>query len=171
MDQSFPIDIAYHIKQEVQFIYSDDFWDIPRWMPTSTGKFTVTSAWKILRHGVPTNHEYNQLWTKGLPFKISVFLWRLCKGKILTDDLWRRWGYMIVSKCRCCSQPHEDSFQNLFLNSETTMKVWKTFLHASGLVVNLTHVHQVIRAWWNTRCCPKLNPLFQAVPAVITWEF
>lgn len=75
---------------------------------------------------------------------------------------------MIVSKCWCCAQPQEDSFQHLFLKSET--EVWKIFLQAAGLVVNLIQVHQVIRAWWNTQCCPKLKLLFQAVSAVITWE-
>ncbi|XP_070034487.1 uncharacterized protein [Nicotiana tomentosiformis] len=31
-------------------------------------------------------------------------------------------------------------------------------------------VHQVIRAWWNAKCFPKLKPLFQDTPAVIIWE-
>lgn len=28
----------------------------------------------------------------------------------------------------------------------------------------------MIRAWWNANCCPKLKPLFQAAPIIITWE-
>ncbi|XP_070031694.1 uncharacterized protein [Nicotiana tomentosiformis] len=34
----------------------------------------------------------------------------------------------------------------------------------------MVQVHQVIRAWWNEPCCPKLKALFQATPAIITWE-
>ncbi|XP_075103611.1 uncharacterized protein LOC142178181 [Nicotiana tabacum] len=67
-------------------------------MPTPSGNFSVSSAWNILRHRAHANPGYSKIWTKSLPFKISFFLWRLWKGKIPTDDLWRRSGYMVVSK-------------------------------------------------------------------------
>lgn len=52
LDQSFPEDILDHIRHEVPFENSDEFWDKPWWMPTSFGKFMVSSAWKMLRHSV-----------------------------------------------------------------------------------------------------------------------
>nr|XP_009764832.1 PREDICTED: uncharacterized protein LOC104216481 [Nicotiana sylvestris] len=66
LDQNFPEDIAEHIKQEVHFDNSDEYWDIPKWMPTSSSKFTVSSAWKIMRHMAPPNPEYKMLWIKRL---------------------------------------------------------------------------------------------------------
>ncbi|XP_070055030.1 uncharacterized protein [Nicotiana tomentosiformis] len=90
--------------------------------------------------------------------------------KIPTDDLWRRNGYIIVSKCWCCSPPKEDSYQLLFLKSETANRVWKSFLQPAEIIINMVQVHQVIRAWWSKPCCPKLKPLFQATPAIITLE-
>ncbi|XP_033511548.1 uncharacterized protein [Nicotiana tomentosiformis] len=101
-------------------------------MSTASGGFTVTTAWEILRHRAHVNAEYKLLWTKGLPFKISFFLWRLWKGKIPTDDLWRRNDYMVVSKCWCCDQPQEDSYQHLFLLNPTANRVWRTFVQAAG---------------------------------------
>lgn len=130
----------------------------------------VSSAWEILRHRATVNAEYKMLWTKGLPLKISFFEWRLCKGKIPTDDLWKRNSYMVVSKCWCCVQPKEDSFQHLFLSSPTENRVWSTFAQAAGIIDNLVHVHQVIWAWWNIEWCPKIKPLYQVAPAVIIWE-
>ncbi|XP_070045035.1 uncharacterized protein [Nicotiana tomentosiformis] len=168
--QSFPTDIAQHIKQEVIFGTTENSWDVPRWMPSPSGNFSVSSAWNILRHRDHVNPDYNKIWTKDLPFKISFFLWILWKGKIPTDNLWRRSGYLVVSKCWCCSQPQEETFQHLFLTSETTTRVWRNFLQAADLVINLVQVHQVIRTWWNAKCYPKLMPLYQAAPAVITWE-
>ncbi|XP_075080452.1 uncharacterized protein LOC142165958 [Nicotiana tabacum] len=41
---------------------------------------------------------------------------------------------------------------------------------AAGINVPLVQVKQVIRNWWTAKCCPKLKPLFQAVPAIISWE-
>nr|XP_009766248.1 PREDICTED: uncharacterized protein LOC104217646 [Nicotiana sylvestris] len=166
LNQTFPEDIADHIRQEIQFYNGDEYWDTPRWMPTPSGKFTVSSAWRIMSHREPSNPEFAKLWTKGLPFKISFFLWKVWRGKVPIDDIWRRGGYMVVSKCWCCIPPHEDSFQHLFLTSETGTKVWKAFLQATGLMNNMVQVHQVIREWWKAKCCPKLRPLFQAAPAV-----
>lgn len=105
-------------------------------MPTPPGMLTFSSAWQILRHRDLTNPEYELLWTKGLSFKISFFLWRLQKGKIPTDDLWRRNGYLTVSKYWCCLPPQEETFQYIFLTSSIASRVWKMFLQAAGVVVN-----------------------------------
>ncbi|XP_070043184.1 uncharacterized protein [Nicotiana tomentosiformis] len=89
LHHTFPGEIADHINNEIFFdnIDADAKWDTPKWMPTTSGKYTVSSAWDIVRHREPTNHEQKNIWTKCLPFKISFFLWR---GKIPTDDLWRK---------------------------------------------------------------------------------
>nr|XP_009773546.1 PREDICTED: uncharacterized protein LOC104223745 [Nicotiana sylvestris] len=106
-------------------------------MPTHSGKFSVSSAWQILRHRTDPNQEFKSMWIKGLPFKISFFLWRLWRKKIATDDIWRRQGQMVMSRCLCCQQPQEESIEHIFITSPTAS---------------------------------KLKLLFQAVPAIITWE-
>ncbi|XP_070054442.1 uncharacterized protein [Nicotiana tomentosiformis] len=170
LDQTFPEDIAEHLRKEVHFDHTDDYWDTPRWMPTPSGKFSVSSAWNILRYRDTIKPYFKLMWTKGLPFKISFFIWRLWQSKLSTDDLWRRNGYIIVSRCWCFQNPVEETLQHIFLTSSTSNRVWKIFLQAAGFIVNLVQVHQVIKSWWSSRCCAKLRPLFQAVPAIITWE-
>nr|XP_016479791.1 PREDICTED: uncharacterized protein LOC107801042 [Nicotiana tabacum] len=170
LDQTFPEDILEHISKEVYFDHSDEYWDTPKWMPTTSGKFTVGSAWQILRHRDPTNPEYKLLWTKGLPLKISFFIWKLWRGKVPTDDLWRRNGHLTVSKFWCCLPPQEETLQHIFLASPTASRVWKVFLQAAGVMVNLVQIHQVIRAWWSANCCAKLRPLFQVAPTFNFWE-
>lgn len=139
-------------------------------MPTPSGKFIVGSAWHILRHRETANLEHNSIWTKGLPFKISLFLLRLWRGKVPTDDLWRRSGDQIVSKCWCCFPPQEETLQYIFLTSTTASQVWKYFLQTDGIVDNMLYIHRVIRAWWNSSCYSKRKPLFQTAPAIISWE-
>ncbi|XP_075087590.1 uncharacterized protein LOC142169603 [Nicotiana tabacum] len=63
--QSFPANIAQHIRQKVIFGTTDDSWDVPRWMPSPSGNFSVSSAWNILRHRDHVYPYYNKLWTKG----------------------------------------------------------------------------------------------------------
>ncbi|XP_070039347.1 uncharacterized protein [Nicotiana tomentosiformis] len=123
LNQNFPEDMADHIRKDVPYDQSIENWDNPQWMPTTSGKVSVNSVWRIMRHRAVANQELCNLWTKGLPFKIFFFLWRLWKMKIPTDDLWRRNGYIIVSKCWCCSPPHEDSYQYLFMKNEIVDKV------------------------------------------------
>ncbi|XP_075095162.1 uncharacterized protein LOC142173464 [Nicotiana tabacum] len=150
LDQTFNEEIAEHIKLNVHYEGSEGYWDRTYWMPTPSGKFSVSSAWKILRHRADPNKEFKLIWIKGLPFKISFFLWRLWRQKIATDDTWRRQGQMVMSRCWCCQHPQEESIEHIFVTSPTASKI--------------------IRHWWYAQCCPKLKPLFQAVPTIITWE-
>nr|XP_033517447.1 uncharacterized protein LOC117281714 [Nicotiana tomentosiformis] len=119
IDQTFPEDIADHIKHNVHYDGSGKYWDRPCWMPTPLGKF---SAWQILRHKANHNQEFKQIWTKGLPFKISFFLWRLWRHKLAIDDLWRRKGYIVMSRCWCCQHPQEKIIDHIFLTSPTASK-------------------------------------------------
>lgn len=110
------------------------------------------------------------MWIKGLPFKISFFLWRLWRRKIATDDMWKRQGQMVMSRCWCYQQPQEESIEHIFVTSPTASKVWNLFKGVAGISVQLIQLKQIIRHWWYAQCCLKLKPLFQAVPAIITWE-
>ncbi|XP_049368399.1 uncharacterized protein LOC125833298 [Solanum verrucosum] len=64
--------------------------DQPWWMANTQGDFTVKSAWKILRRKHESRADFGFIWTKGLPFKINFFLWRMWKGRIPTDDNLKR---------------------------------------------------------------------------------
>ncbi|XP_070034166.1 uncharacterized protein [Nicotiana tomentosiformis] len=66
IDQSFPEDIADHIIHNLHYDSREDYWERPYWMPTSSSKFTVSSAWKILRHRADPNQEFKQMCTKDL---------------------------------------------------------------------------------------------------------
>ncbi|KAH0692040.1 hypothetical protein KY285_019137 [Solanum tuberosum] len=56
--------------------------DKPWWIKSSTGKFTVKSAWEILRSRDEVSEDIKRIWVKGLPFKI-FFLW--LEGEVATS--------------------------------------------------------------------------------------
>ncbi|XP_075095490.1 uncharacterized protein LOC142173745 [Nicotiana tabacum] len=170
LDQTFNKEIAEHIRLNVHYEGSEGYWDKPYWMPTPSGKFSVSSAWQILRHKADPNQEFKLMWFKGWPFKISFFLCRLWRQKIATDDMWRRQEQMVMSRCWCCQQPQEESIEHIFVTSPTASKVWNLFMGVARISVQLIQLKQIIRHWWYAQCCPKLKPLFQAIPAIITWE-
>lgn len=74
LQQSFPSDIVKHIKSEIHFEQLQGNWDKPWWMPTTTGKFTVNSAWDLMRHRDHEQEDCKQMWIKGVPFKITFLL-------------------------------------------------------------------------------------------------
>ncbi|XP_070048168.1 uncharacterized protein [Nicotiana tomentosiformis] len=55
LDQTFNEEIAKHIRLNVHYEGSEGYWDRPYWMPTPSGKFSVSSAWQILRHRADPN--------------------------------------------------------------------------------------------------------------------
>ncbi|XP_075086412.1 uncharacterized protein LOC107828724 [Nicotiana tabacum] len=65
LDQTFNEEIAEHIRLNVHYEGSEGYWDKPYWMPTPSGKFSVSSAWQILRHRVDPNQEFKLMWIKG----------------------------------------------------------------------------------------------------------
>ncbi|XP_019256289.1 PREDICTED: uncharacterized protein LOC109234676 [Nicotiana attenuata] len=150
LDQTFNEEIAEHIRLNVHYEGSEGYW--------------------IGHTGCQLLQEFKLIWIKGLPFKISFFLWRLWRKKIATDDIWRRQGQMVMSRCWCCQQPQEESIEHILITSPTASKVWNLFMGVAGITVPPIQLKQVIRHWWYAQCCPKLKPLFQAVPAIITWE-
>lgn len=62
LDQTFSEEIADHIKNDVYFEASDDYWDKPWWIPTASRKFTVSSAWNIVRHKANPYPEFKHMW-------------------------------------------------------------------------------------------------------------
>ncbi|XP_060177821.1 uncharacterized protein LOC132607756 [Lycium barbarum] len=87
LEQCFPEEIVDHIMAELEIKENSQEWDKPWWMMTSTGEFSVASAWEMLRQKSHSSDIYKDMWIKGLPFKISFFLWRLWKFKIPVDEV------------------------------------------------------------------------------------
>nr|XP_016488084.1 PREDICTED: uncharacterized protein LOC107808114 [Nicotiana tabacum] len=115
-------------------------------MLTPSSKFSVSSAWQIVRHRADPNQEFKLMWIKGLPFKISFFLRRLWRKKIATDDIWRRQGKMVMPRHWCCQQPQEESIEHIFITSPTASKLWNLFMGAVGITVPLILLKQIIKA-------------------------
>lgn len=43
--------------------------------------------------------DYDLIWAKGILIKISFFLWRVWKKRIVTDDNLKKMNIHIVSRC------------------------------------------------------------------------
>nr|XP_009784530.1 PREDICTED: uncharacterized protein LOC104232953 [Nicotiana sylvestris] len=75
-----PGDLAMHIMHTIQAPSMNDELDKPIWCLETRCQFTVKSAWEYLRRRKDPSITYDNIWVKGLPFKISFFMWKLWKA-------------------------------------------------------------------------------------------
>ncbi|KAH0644798.1 hypothetical protein KY284_032682 [Solanum tuberosum] len=91
----------------------------------TTGIFTVKSAYYIMR-GKKVEEEWRSgMWVKGLPFKISFFLWRAWRRTIAIDDNLKRMRMQGVSKCYCCDKGEMETMSHVLLTTLIAQKLWK----------------------------------------------
>lgn len=76
------------IKQEKVSLSIDE--DKLCWSKTSSGNFTIKSAWKVIRQIGLHNFTYKYVWHPHRPLKISVFVWKLLHNAIPIDTLTRK---------------------------------------------------------------------------------
>ncbi|XP_019257820.1 PREDICTED: uncharacterized protein LOC109236045 [Nicotiana attenuata] len=165
-----PNDLATHILENIPCPARYDELDKPVWSLEVKGNFSVKSAWEYLRRRRDTSITYANIWVKGLPFKISFFMWKLWKGKLPLDDTLRRMGYFMPSKCWCCIMPNEESVGHIFFRSFTASRVWNYFFSYAGLSLEGLTLYQAIVKCWTVKVIPRLKPIFQALPSIIVWE-
>lgn len=67
------------------------------WMGETSWRFTVKS--QIIRKKQEQSKIYNYIWPKGLPVKISFFMWSVWKGRIPTDNNLEKININLVSRC------------------------------------------------------------------------
>ncbi|XP_070048893.1 uncharacterized protein [Nicotiana tomentosiformis] len=112
-----PEDYAVHIMENIKPPVPTKILDKPYWKLETRGELSVKSAWEYLRRRNEPALAYSKIWVKGLPFKISFFLWKVWKAKLPLDDWMRRLGYFMPSKCWCCAQPDQESLLHIFFTS------------------------------------------------------
>ncbi|XP_070007918.1 uncharacterized protein [Nicotiana sylvestris] len=168
--ESLPEDLANHIVQNIRPPSESSQLDTPFWMLETRGHFTVKSAWDYLQRRDNPKLAYKMIWVKGLPFKISFFLWKVWKAKLPLDDFLRKIGYSLPSKCWCCADRKEESLVHLFYTSNAARSVWRYFLRRAGIGLDGLSLHQAITKCWIAPVVPRLKPVLQALPACIVWE-
>lgn len=72
------------------------------WLESSSREFSVKSAFQLMRHRKEEVPWARFIWVRGLPSKISFFMWRVMRRCIPTNDNVQRLNVHLVSKCYCC---------------------------------------------------------------------
>ncbi|XP_042488955.1 uncharacterized protein LOC122069075 [Macadamia integrifolia] len=81
--------------------------DLCIWQLSPLGSFTTSSAWEDIRRVAPAVHWNSLVWHNNLPPRIATFGWRLAHERLPTDELIRKKGIFLVSRCSLCEQYEE----------------------------------------------------------------
>ncbi|KAL0909402.1 hypothetical protein M5K25_020266 [Dendrobium thyrsiflorum] len=112
------------------------------------GNFNIMDAWHEFRVKNNVNKFFNVIWHKSIPKTIAVFMWRLWNKFIPTDDILKKKGFTITSKCQCCY--HVENLHHVFISGPLAVKVWLHFddiLHLNMLNANMS-IRALIDIWF-----------------------
>nr|XP_033516386.1 uncharacterized protein LOC117280749 [Nicotiana tomentosiformis] len=138
-------ELADHILETITPYLDLSMKDKPWWKLETKGHFTVTYAWQYIRKRREESKLYKFFWVKGLPFKISFFMWGLWKAKLPLDNWFLRLGYFRTSRCWCCRNPKEEALPPVFLTSPAARYVWNYYSAHAGIRTNGKQLVQVRR--------------------------
>ncbi|WMV20474.1 hypothetical protein MTR67_013859 [Solanum verrucosum] len=122
-------------KLDVAKIYDRDSEDRdnPMWMLNNSSKFSVKSAWEIIRIPGVEDECFDKIWEKGVPFKVSFFFWRLVTKRIRIGEFFARIGSEEEIVCCCCDQWAFESYQHMFVSCPAANHMWNWFARAAGV--------------------------------------
>ncbi|PKU82406.1 Putative ribonuclease H protein [Dendrobium catenatum] len=93
---------------------------------TKDGLFSTKQAWHVFRNIKSSSKSFKIMWHKGIPTTVYVFNWRVLKKFVPTDDMLRKKGLLITSKCQCCAN-YLETVHHVFVSSPIAVKVWNYF--------------------------------------------
>ncbi|CAI9094816.1 OLC1v1030616C1 [Oldenlandia corymbosa var. corymbosa] len=142
------------------------------WQHSSSGLFTIKSAYLHLRiRGLEDSLSKN-VWNKLIPLKISFFVWKLRNFLVPFPETLSKFEIQVLpSICLSC-RDHGDSVLHCFLECTASKEIWKFFFSLFEIPwwdeVNLL---PIIQEWWKRGCFSSARKsLIKIAPSFILWE-
>ena len=136
------------------------------WDLTDSGHFTVSSAYQKLRVRNPTDRIFQWVWRSGIPLKLSILLWRILNGLLPFDDVLRRMGFQMASKCPFCSS--EDSVSHAFYECSLARETWEFLGNIYGFKSRACDLRGFLYTIWNHKD-PSAG-IMSLLPALVCWS-
>ncbi|XP_071927455.1 uncharacterized protein [Coffea arabica] len=141
------------------------------WMPTSSGNFSLASAFRDIRQARNTSMVFDRIWHPCLPLKVSFFMLRLLLGRLPIPDSLRNIGFHLPSKCFCCPLPSEESIEHLFSNGNIASTIWNYFGAACGFDLSASSLRLRIVGWWLKSYDSEIRRFIgRVLPCLVCWH-
>ncbi|XP_027170444.1 uncharacterized protein LOC113770234 [Coffea eugenioides] len=128
------------------------------WSPSTSGNFSLSSAYQIARGVGNRSCLYSSIWSQDLPCNVSFFMLRLLGGRLPVMDILHKFGVVGPSRCFCCSFPCQESLDHIFCTGEVARRIWANFeVVVGGFGVSSTIRHKSV-VKLNSDGCSRGNP-------------
>ncbi|KAF6148117.1 hypothetical protein GIB67_011892 [Kingdonia uniflora] len=93
------------------------------WKPDLIGKFSTKGAFETIRNKGQQNLWFKFLFRSAIHPRLSMWGWRLCHGKLPTDDNVQKKGITLASHCCLCAN-NSESIHHLFWDCSLSNCLW-----------------------------------------------
>ena len=141
------------------------------WMPTTSGKFSLQSAFGDVRQTRHKSMAFTYIWHPQIPWKVSFFMLRLFLRRLPLPDRLGKLGFQLPSKCFCCSSASVESIEHLFANGHIASVVWNYFGGLCGFRCPGSFLRPRIVGWWLRLHDSETRRLIDRIlPSVLCWQ-
>ncbi|XP_027156245.1 uncharacterized protein LOC113757028 [Coffea eugenioides] len=141
------------------------------WMPTTSGKFSLQSAFGDVRQTRHKSMAFTYIWHPQIPWKVSFFMLRLFLRRLPLPDRLGKLGFQLPSKCFCCSSASVESIEHLFANGHIASVVWNYFGGLCGFRCPGSFLRPHIVGWWLRLHDSETRRLIDRIlPSVLCWQ-
>ncbi|GAA0161773.1 hypothetical protein LIER_18010 [Lithospermum erythrorhizon] len=97
---------------------------------------------------------------------MSFLTWRLLQGWLPVDEVLKRNGVSMTSKCMCCEQL--ETLEHVFFTNPVAVRIWAHFAEISGIKhLPFTSVQQILGVW--SLSVKVQGHIMQVLPLIILW--
>ncbi|XP_070036917.1 uncharacterized protein [Nicotiana tomentosiformis] len=118
----------------------------------NNGKFTISSAWNLLRQRNRVSSYNANIWQKGVPFKMSFMILRAVHNKVATDERISSLGIVVDSRRSCCTSFSDiqgpETTNHLFYSDQYAQQVWNFFIGRLGIEYRNNNPRTLILNCW-----------------------
>ncbi|XP_071918732.1 uncharacterized protein [Coffea arabica] len=141
------------------------------WDLNSSGSFTVSSTYQVVRLPGPRSFLLANIWHLLIPAKVSFFMLRLLESSLPVMDILYRFQVQGPSHCWCYNDPKTESLDHIFCTGEIPLQVWQSFEGIDGSLSPVFTVRHALTKWWlrvTTKSALKL--IYRILPCLVCWH-
>ena len=120
------------------------------WSPFSSGELTAKEAFHFLRPHLPVIDWGKHIWSKFIIPRISLHVWKVLRGRVLSEDLLQRRGICLASRCVLCGI-NAESLLHVFMTCPFSASIWDGWM----TVFNMPNVPTSLLDLLNMGCIDR----------------
>ncbi|XP_015064939.1 uncharacterized protein LOC107010215 [Solanum pennellii] len=167
--QQVPPLLVHNILQ-TNITYEEGIADTAIWTPQENGKFSIASAWEIIRKKRQQDPINTIIWHKNMPFKVAFFIWRALRGKLPTNDILQKFGKEDL-ECYCCYKKGKDDINHILITGHFAKYMWRYYAATVGAVISNINLRSQLLQWRSLHINNEVHKLISYIlPNFICWN-